>query len=179
MANRGRPRLTPEDLEIRLADYCRRYRVSVTPEGLPPFPSGQRETAQHREWLVVYKAHRRLSRRARGRCESCEAPAADGSIFCIEHRTQQPRSTGPAAGSAAHHSPTGAPPAPAGSECPICGRTTSADPRVRHATTTTGRRAAFHASCLRLVRLAERAGREPVQRVVAWLWPELSTDPGT
>jgi hypothetical protein len=85
----GRPRLTPEDWSARLADYCRRYDVSSGGE-LPPFPSGRRETAQHREWMSLYKAHRRLSGRGpdpaghaqrqelltaqRGRCPVCRKP---------------------------------------------------------------------------------------------------------
>jgi hypothetical protein len=63
---RGRPRLTPEDLRKRLADYCARYGVAPNDEGLPPFPAGQRETAQHREWMSLYKANRRLSDRGPG-----------------------------------------------------------------------------------------------------------------
>ena len=84
---RGRPRLTPEDLRARLAEYGRRYGASVSDHGLPPFPAGKRETKQHREWMALYKAHRRLSERRpdtpdlarrdelltvqRGRCPVC------------------------------------------------------------------------------------------------------------
>jgi hypothetical protein len=87
---RGRPRLTAEDLRARLADYCGRYEVTLNDEGLPPFPAGKRETAQHREWMSLYKAHRRLSDRGRdtadleprhellaaqhGRCGICRKP---------------------------------------------------------------------------------------------------------
>ncbi len=46
--------------------YCERYQVSPGPEGLPPFPSGRRETRQHREWLTVYRARQRLEARAAG-----------------------------------------------------------------------------------------------------------------
>jgi len=46
--------------------YCQRYGVAPTPEGLPPFPSGHRETPQHREWLVVYRAVKRLADRQNG-----------------------------------------------------------------------------------------------------------------
>jgi hypothetical protein len=60
---RGRPRLTPEAVRDRLAAYCKRYGVKVNDLGLPPFPGGKRETAQHREWMAVYKAHQRLSAR--------------------------------------------------------------------------------------------------------------------
>jgi len=86
----GRPRLTSEDWSARLADYCRRYDVSVRDGALPAFPSGRRETAQHREWMSLYKAHRRLSGRGpdaaeraqrqerltaqRGRCPLCRQP---------------------------------------------------------------------------------------------------------
>jgi len=89
-SRRGRPRLTHEDLRERLADYCGRYGVTLNDEGLPPFPAGQRETAQHREWMSLYKAHRRLSDRGpgtadlerrqellaaqRGRCAVCRKP---------------------------------------------------------------------------------------------------------
>ncbi len=65
-SRRGRPRLSPEDLRARLADYCRRYSVALNDEGLPPFPAGKRETGQHREWMAIYKAHRRLSERGTG-----------------------------------------------------------------------------------------------------------------
>jgi hypothetical protein len=72
--------------EARLAAYCARYAVKATREGLPPFPTGQRETPQHREWIALYKAHSRLSRRARGVCERCSDPAAPDSVFCEAHR---------------------------------------------------------------------------------------------
>jgi hypothetical protein len=62
-SRRGRPRLTPEDLRARLLAYCNRYGVALGGEVLPPFPSGRRESAQHREWMSLYKAHRRLSDR--------------------------------------------------------------------------------------------------------------------
>ena len=87
---RGRPRLTPQELRDRLAEYCGRYSVALNDEGLPPFPAGQRETAQHREWMSLYKAHRRLSERGtdsgdlerrqallavqHGRCVVCRKP---------------------------------------------------------------------------------------------------------
>ena len=44
--------------------YCARYEVAPSPEGLPPFPAGQRETRQHREWLTVYRARQRQKARA-------------------------------------------------------------------------------------------------------------------
>jgi hypothetical protein len=61
--------------------------VGLNDQGLPPFPAGQRETEQHRDWMALYKAHRRLSERTpstadlarrqallteqRGRCPVC------------------------------------------------------------------------------------------------------------
>ncbi len=153
MAPKGRPRLSPEDVQQRVSEYCRRYHVVPrADDGLPPFPSGKRETAQHREWLLVYKAHRRLARRALGRCELCEAPAEDGSIFCPQH-----------AG--------GGPVEDDGPVCPICRRAVDAGRDVRYAPPASDRRLLLHLPCRRLLRLAERAGREPLERAIACLWP--------
>jgi hypothetical protein len=63
-ARRGRPRLTADELQARIQTYCRRYAVSVNDQGLPPFPAGRRESAQHREWMSLYKAQRRIANRA-------------------------------------------------------------------------------------------------------------------
>jgi len=60
---RGRPRLTDEQLRARIIAYCKRHGVGLNDLGLPPFPAGQRETDQHREWMALYKAHRRLAER--------------------------------------------------------------------------------------------------------------------
>ena len=60
MPVRGRPRLTPEEYATRVRAYCARYGVAGAPDGLPPFPKGRRETPQHREWMKLYKAHKRL-----------------------------------------------------------------------------------------------------------------------
>jgi hypothetical protein len=46
-------------VKARIQDYCRRYAVEVNAEGLPAFPSGKRETVQHREWMALYRMHRR------------------------------------------------------------------------------------------------------------------------
>jgi len=82
---RGRPRLTAEDVQARVDAYCARYGVTPNPDGLPPYPAGQRETPQHREWLAVYKARKRLARHVsvptelaallesqKGRCVICD-----------------------------------------------------------------------------------------------------------
>ena len=62
----GRPPHTEEQVRAKVDAYCERHGVSPGPEGLPPFPSGQRETRQHREWLTVYRALQRLKARAAG-----------------------------------------------------------------------------------------------------------------
>jgi hypothetical protein len=59
-----RRRRSPEELQRRISEYCEKYGVAPNATGLPPFPSGQRETPQHREWISVYKAHQRLGRQA-------------------------------------------------------------------------------------------------------------------
>lgn len=61
---RGRPRVTREVLDARITDYCKSYDVKPGATGLPPFPTGKRESPQHREWLGLYKAHSRLVSRA-------------------------------------------------------------------------------------------------------------------
>jgi hypothetical protein len=55
--------LQPEALAARVDAYCRQYGVRADDDGIPPYPSGRRETRQHREWLALYKARRRLSER--------------------------------------------------------------------------------------------------------------------
>jgi hypothetical protein len=65
--------LTHEQVCAKVDAYCERYGVTEGPEGLPPFPSGHRETPQHREWLTVYRALQRLAIRA---AADVPAPAA-------------------------------------------------------------------------------------------------------
>ncbi len=55
---------TEEQVRAKALAYCERYGVSPGPGGLPPFPTGQRETRQHREWLTVYRALQRMDARA-------------------------------------------------------------------------------------------------------------------
>jgi hypothetical protein len=75
---KGRPPLDPETYARRVREYCARYDVEPTTEGLPPFPSGRRETAQHREWMSLYRLRRRrLERAARG-----DRPRAGGGALC-------------------------------------------------------------------------------------------------
>jgi hypothetical protein len=60
----ARPPLTDEQVRAKVASYCERYSVTPGPDGLPPFPTGRRETGQHREWQTVYRALQRLALRA-------------------------------------------------------------------------------------------------------------------
>jgi hypothetical protein len=59
----GRPPLDPEVVAARITSYCERYAVAAKADGLPPFPSGRRETRQHKEWLALYRARRRADQR--------------------------------------------------------------------------------------------------------------------
>jgi hypothetical protein len=170
MPAKGRPRLTPADLEARIKDYCDRYGVSARTDGLPPFPTGQRETRQHRDWIAVYKAHDRLARRARGQCERCAAPATDDSVFCEDHRSapsaRASRSAGPslAQRKALLETQKG--------RCPVCGKAVELRDAVDHEDPADGLRAVLHPGCGRLVGLAERIGPSGLERLRAYLWPE-------
>ena len=62
----ARPPLTDDQVRDKVHAYCERYGVSPGSEGLPPFPSGRRESLQHREWLTVYRALQRLKARSAG-----------------------------------------------------------------------------------------------------------------
>jgi len=57
----GRPRLTTDQYQERLAAYCAQYGGVASAGDLPPFPTGRRETPQHRAWMALYKARRRLT----------------------------------------------------------------------------------------------------------------------
>ena len=59
----GRTPHTEEQVRAKVLAYCERHGVSPGPEGLPPFPTGKRETRQHREWLTVYRALQRSKAR--------------------------------------------------------------------------------------------------------------------
>jgi hypothetical protein len=94
----GRPALTDDQVRDKVLAYCKSYDVSPGPEGLPPFPSGRRESLQHREWLTVYRALQRLKARsapaeapAEGSCPVCSRALSseDAAPF---HRGGRPRS---------------------------------------------------------------------------------------
>lgn len=168
MPTKGRPRLTPEDLDARIAEYCERYRVTRGPHGLPPFPSGKRETPQHRAWIGLYKAHSRLGRRSRGQCERCSAPVTEGSVFCEEHRALN---AGRAGNQGASLEARRTFLATQGGRCPICAATVDLWDSVDHSPT--GKvRAVLHPGCNRLVGLAEAVGPDGLSRLRAFLWPE-------
>lgn len=76
----GRPPLTEDEVRDKVLAYCERYQVSPGPEGLPPFPSGRRETRQHREWMTVYRARQRL--RARQARPADHPPGGPSCPFC-------------------------------------------------------------------------------------------------
>jgi hypothetical protein len=167
MQKKGRPRLTPEDLQARVAEYCDRYRVGRNAEGLPPFPTGQRETRQHRDWLAVYKAHNRLARRGRGQCERCSAPTSDGSVFCDEHRADVSSRAGTHGASLEDRR---ALLDAQGGRCPICRQKVELWDAVDHSHATGELRAVLHPGCNRLVGIAEAVGPEGLERVRAYLW---------
>jgi hypothetical protein len=166
MPGRGRPRLTPELYAARLAAYCARYEVVPGPAGLPPFPAGQRETPQHREWISLYKGHARLARRARGQCERCAEPVSEGSVFCEAHRAEAA-----AVATVAEDERRRLLKAQTG-RCPACGDPIAAQ-EAAHPHAASGRpRALLHARCHRLAGLAEAAGPGVLDRLRAYLWPQ-------
>jgi len=174
MPTKGRPRLTLEEQQARVAEYCQRYGVTPNASGLPPFPRGQRETQQHREWMAVYKTHNRLGRRGRGQCERCAAPTSDGSVFCERHRTDVAARAGNHGASL--ESRRGLLVAQGG-RCPICSRTVELSDSVDHGQVRGQVRAILHPRCHQLVALAAATGRESLERLRAYLWPDRKARP--
>jgi hypothetical protein len=138
----GRPRLTPDQLEARVAAYCQAYRVSVATNGLPPFPSGRRETDQHREWMALYKAQARITRRGRVEAALQETP--------LDERQ------------AAHAAQDG--------RCPICVEEVEVDTSVAVTREPAGRRL-LHPRCHELAGQVTALGPEGLDRLRAYLWP--------
>lgn len=61
---KGRPPLSEDVVRERVADYCARYDVRArNAEGFPIYPTGKRESPQHREWVVLYKTFNRMRAR--------------------------------------------------------------------------------------------------------------------
>lgn len=169
MPAKGRPRLTPEAHQSRLAEYCIRYAVTLSPAGLPPFPAGRRETPQHREWIALYKAHNRQGRRNRGQCERCAAPVSGGSVFCAAHRAEGSPGASLDDRRARLTAQDG--------RCPICAQGVDLWDSVDHSRPTGGLRAVLHRRCLQLVGLVEATGPEALDRLRAYLRPKTATDP--
>jgi len=168
MPAQGRPRLRPEDLEVRIADYCRRYKAARSATGLPVFPTGKRETRQHREWIALYKLHNRLGRRSRGQCERCPEPAVAGSVFCETHRAQNSGTTvsmAPGERRSLLAQQNGC--------CPVCGLTLATSDSVEfdRQGSNSGPRALLHGSCARLATSALTLGPEGLARLQEFLWP--------
>ncbi len=146
VVKRGRPPLGADQVDGKARQYCARYGVTPGPNGLPPFPSGQRETRQHREWLTVYKAHQRLARRTGG---------SEGSADCRMVEGSDPEAS----------------PDRSGPSCALCSRTFRPDEIVRYARA--GRsELQLHPGCAELLRLAEDAGPDAVARLSSVLWPD-------
>lgn len=64
--------MSAEQVAARVDAYCERHGVRPSAAGVPPFPAGRRETPQHREWLALYRAVRRLQARV------AHGPSPDG-----------------------------------------------------------------------------------------------------
>lgn len=65
---KGRPPLSEDVVHERVADYCARYDVRArNAEGFPIYPTGKRESRQHREWVVLYKTFNRMRARQAAR----------------------------------------------------------------------------------------------------------------
>src|SRR6185436_16626202 len=154
---KGRPRLTEDDLKTRIEAYCKSYGAPTNDQGLPEFPAGQRETAQHREWISLYKLWNRLGRRKRGQCERCSEPSANNSIFCEAHRTE-----GSADDSALGLEERRELLAVQKGLCPVCAEKVDLLESTAHRNADTEARALLHASCGRLAKQAEKLGRESV-----------------
>lgn len=162
MPMKGRPRLTPELQRERIEAYCARYGVCLTDKGLPPFPTGQRETAQHREWLSLYKAQDRLGRRTRGQCERCKAPAAPSSVFCEEHRTlDRQHAVASEIGQRLREVQK--------NRCPICLEKVGLSNGIVDLDPTGSPRGVLHLPCRRLAALAEPLGPDAWDRLRDYL----------
>ena len=171
MPRKGRPRLTEDDLKARIRAYCKSYGAPTTDQGLPAFPAGKRETPQHREWISLYKLWNRLGRRKRGQCERCSEPAADGSVFCEEHRAAASTA---GQGRASLDERKQLLTAQKGL-CPICADEVDLLESVELGNPDGSARALLHSSCHRLARLAGAVGPEGIDRLRAYLWPRTKT----
>lgn len=144
---RGRPALGPDDVAARVEAYCSRYAVRPDSKGLPPYPSGRRETRQHREWMALYKALRRLEARRGG----VAGPPAQASFGPASDRLMELL-------------------AAQRGRCPVCRETlTSQDARLEHEGSAGP--AVLHPQCSELVTLVRRLGAAAVERARARAFP--------
>ncbi len=150
MATKGRPRLTEDVIRQRIADYCARYGAGLGPSGFPVFPAGRRETRQHREWLVLYKALSRLRRQQ-------ELGPAHGA-------------TGNASAEEAAFDRAGLLKAQKG-RCPICGDKVVPEEAVEDRPRPEATPALVHPSCKELATLARRLGEAGLDSLRRYLWP--------
>jgi hypothetical protein len=123
---RGRPRLTVDVLQGRIDAYCARYDVQPGPNGLPPFPAGRRETKQHRQWIALYTARKRIALRDSA-STTTPADADAGQPAPAELRARLRRQAG---------------------RCPVCGLKVALPEAVAD------RNHALHDRCRQLVTLA-------------------------
>jgi hypothetical protein len=163
---KGRPRLTEDDLSARIQAYCKAYGAKTNDQGVPEFPSGRRETPQHREWISLYKLWNRLGRRKRGQCERCPEPAAENSIFCEAHKAEPGSREGKLSldeRRELHAVQRGL--------CPVCAQKVDLVESAAHGGPDGRTRGLLHPSCHRLAAQAENLGREGVERLGSYLWP--------
>lgn len=85
MPRTGRPPLTEDVIRERIAHYRERYAVKeLNADGFPVYPAGMRETRQHREWIVLFKALSRVRARAGTPPRSDVSGHSDGSCpICL------------------------------------------------------------------------------------------------
>lgn len=164
----ARPRLTRDDYEARLADYCARHGVRPTGKGFPPYPAGGRETPQHHAWIALHRLHDRLSRRERGQCQRCAEPPVEGGLHCTAHVAAASSGLEPALRAELH--------AAQGRLCPVCERAVDVlEARLFERPRASGsepQRVLLHADCLRLVTMVEAAGPGALARLRRFLGPE-------
>lgn len=93
MPRTGRPPMTPESVQDRISDYCRRYDVTqLNEKGFPVFPAGLRETQQHREWISLYQLFKRSRLRSSGEAARSVKDTAESCAIC-ERPVRPPGST--------------------------------------------------------------------------------------
>jgi hypothetical protein len=149
MASRGgRPPLTEEVIKERIADYCARYGVTAFNEaGFPAFPAGKRETRQHREWVVLYKALSRLRKRQHRPPAGAGGAGRASDVERASLLEAQKR------------------------RCRICGKRLSADEAELEERGGGGGLVLLHPTCRQLVRLVAPLGAAVLDRLRDHLWP--------